>query len=187
MQFVAELCMNNIVLTGFMGTGKSTVGRLLARRLEREWVDMDTLIEERQRMSINQIFARYGEPYFRQLEAELCRELAQAQGLVIATGGGALVPEANLQALRQSGLVICFDCDPETVWQRIQLSDNRPLLQQAQDEERFTRLANLLQQRHAAYQRVPYHIEVTHRSPEEVAEIVIGMLDDFSAQRSANL
>ncbi len=93
-----------------MGTGKSTVGQLVAAKLGHEFVDMDTLIEQREGRPIPRIFAESGEPYFRQLEAAVCKELATRSGLVIATGGGALVSEPNLRVMEQSGLVICLDC-----------------------------------------------------------------------------
>jgi shikimate kinase len=159
----------NIILTGFMGTGKSTIGQLAAAQLGRDFVDMDTLIEQREGRSIPQIFAQRGESYFRQLEADLCRELAQQSNLIIATGGGALVPETNLRLMEQSGLVICLDCEPATLWQRIGQSDNRPMLA-ASDEGRFARLAALLTQRTPAYGRIALHVDVTHLSPEEAAQ-----------------
>lgn len=159
----------NIILTGFMGTGKSTIGQLAATCLQRDFVDMDAVIEARQGRPISRIFAEAGEPYFRQLEAELCRELAGQQGLVIATGGGALVPAENLRVIQQSGLVVCLDCEPAVLWQRIGQSDDRPMLA-GQDEGRFARLAVLLEQRTPAYARIERHLDVTHLSPEEAAQ-----------------
>lgn len=158
----------NIILTGFMGVGKSTVGQLVATELEREFVDMDTLIEQGEGRPILQIFAESGESYFRQLEADFCRELAQQRDLVIATGGGALVPEQNLRMMESSGLVICLDCDPALLWQRIGQSEDRPMLA-TQDENRFARLAALLAQRAPAYGQIKHHLDVTHLSPEEAA------------------
>lgn len=161
----------NIILTGFMGTGKSTIGRLVAADLGLTFADMDTLIEQRESRIISQIFAESGEAYFRQLEAGLCRELAGRSGLVIATGGGALVPEPNLRAIEQSGLVICLDCDPEILWRRIGHSPDRPMLADM-DEGRFNRLAALLARRVPAYRRIERHLDVTHLSPEEAARII---------------
>jgi shikimate kinase len=163
--------VKNIVLTGFMGTGKSTVGQLVAAELGREFVDMDTLIEQREGRPISQIFAESGEAYFRQLETDLCRELAQQEGLVIATGGGALVTDQNLRMIESSGLVICLDCDPAVLWQRIGQSEDRPMLA-VQDEGRFARLATLLEQRAPAYGRIRHHLDVTQHSPEEIARRV---------------
>jgi shikimate kinase len=158
----------NIILTGFMGVGKSTVAQLVANRLGRKFVDMDTLIEQREGRAISQIFAAEGEAYFRRLEAELCQELAGQVDLVIATGGGALVPEANLQALEQTGLVFCLNCEPEILWQRIGQSEDRPMLAE-RDEGRFARLATLLTQRAPAYGRIVHQLDVTFLSPEESA------------------
>lgn len=158
----------NIVLTGFMGVGKSTIGQLVAAKLNREFVDMDILIEQRESRPIPRIFTESGEAYFRQLEANLCRELAQQKDLVIATGGGALVPEANLRVMESSGLVVCLDCDPVVLWQRIGQSEDRPMLAE-RDEGRFARLAALLEQRASAYSRIKRHLDVTHLSPEEAA------------------
>jgi shikimate kinase len=159
---------NNIILTGFMGTGKSTVGQLVAAELGREFVDMDALIEQNEGRTISQIFAAEGEPYFRRLEADLCRSLAAASGLVIATGGGALISAATLRVMEQSGLVICLDCEPATLWQRIGQSEHRPMLAD-RDEGRFARLTALLEQRTEAYRRIKHHLDVTHLSPTEVA------------------
>jgi shikimate kinase len=88
--------------------------------------------------------------------------------LIIATGGGALVPEENLRVLASTGLVICLDCEPAVLWERIGQSQNRPMLAEA-DESRFARLAALLEKRTPAYKRIKHHIDVTHLSKEEVA------------------
>lgn len=161
----------NIILTGFMGTGKSTIGRLVAAELGLAFTDMDTIIEQREDRAISRIFAESGEAYFRQLEAGLCRELAGQRGLVIATGGGALVPEPNLRVIEQSGLVICLDCDPEILWQRIGHNPDRPMLADL-DDGRFNRLAALLARRVPAYRRIEHHLDVTHLSPAEAARII---------------
>lgn len=163
------MATKNIILTGFMGTGKTTLGRAVATRLEREFIDMDALIESREDRFISRIFADKGEPYFRQLEANLCRELAARSGLVIATGGGALVPETNLRVLERSGLVICLDCEAEVLWQRIGRSENRPMLA-AQDDGRFARLTALLEQRAPAYGRIGQHLDVTNLTPTEAIQ-----------------
>ena len=160
---------SNVILTGFMGTGKSTIGRLVATRLGCGFVDMDILIEAREGRIISRIFAESGEAYFRRLEADLCRELAARSGLVIATGGGALVPEQNLRVMESSGLVICLDCDPETLWQRIGQNEDRPMLA-ARDSGRFDRLAALLAKRAPAYGRIKDHLDVTQLTPLAAAE-----------------
>ncbi len=165
------MAIKNIILTGFMGTGKSTIGQLVATQLQRDFIDMDALIEQREGRTINQIFTESDEPYFRQLEAELCRELAGQEGLIIATGGGALIPEANLRVMEQTGLVVCLTCSPNTLWQRIGQSEDRPMLAE-QNEGRFARLSALLEQRAPAYARINHQLDVTHLSPEEAARRV---------------
>ena len=165
----------NIILTGFMGTGKSTIGQRVADCLQRHFVDMDTMIEAREGRPISQIFADEGEPYFRRVEADLCRELAGREGLVIATGGGTLVSTQNLQVMAHSGLVICLDCEPDVLWQRIGHVENRPMLAK-RDEGRFTRLAALLDKRAPAYARIEHHLDVTHLSPAEAAQQICNLV-----------
>lgn len=167
---------HNIILTGFMGTGKSTIGQLLADKLARPFVDMDVLIEQREGRTISRIFAEEGEPYFRQVEAGLCRELAGRSGLVIATGGGALVVEQNLRVMARSGLVICLDCDPAVLWQRIGRSTDRPMLANP-DDGRFARLAALLNARAPAYARIEHHLDVTHLSPEQAVRHICKLVE----------
>ncbi|MCS7040296.1 MAG: AAA family ATPase, partial [Caldilineales bacterium] len=109
----------NLVLTGFMGTGKTAVGRAVAARLGRPFVDMDEWIARRAGMSIAEIFARQGEGAFRAMEAELVRELAGQRGLVIATGGGALVDPTNRETFCRTGLVICLTASVEAILARV--------------------------------------------------------------------
>ena len=123
----------NIILIGMMGCGKTTVGGLLAQRLDRPLVDTDTLIEERQGRSIPDIFAREGEEYFRNLELELCRELSGREGLVIACGGGLPTQEEAISALRENGLVFWLDRDPGETYDGLDVS-GRPLAQAGRDE-----------------------------------------------------
>ncbi len=161
-----------------MGTGKSTIGRLVAIELNRTFVDMDTIIEMKEGQPISQIFADSGEAHFRDIEANLCRELAQQSELVIATGGGALVPAQNLGVMANSGLVICLDCDPDILWQRIGRSQNRPMLA-AQDEGRFDRLAALLAQRKTAYDRIKHHLDVTSLSPQATLQQIFNLTKNY--------
>ena len=124
----------NIVITGFMGTGKSKVGLEVARRLGREFLDMDALIEERVGLTIPEIFAQRGEAFFRQQERQLCHELAQRRGLGIATGGGALIPGENLQGLGAGGVRVRLNCDVEAIRGRV-LADELGLAADVFDRE----------------------------------------------------
>ncbi len=160
----------NIILTGFMGTGKTAVGQAVAERLGRWFVDMDAVIERRAGKPVSAIFAQDGEAAFRQMEADLCRELAGERSLVIATGGGALVPEANRTALAESGLVICLDASADTILARLGEAADRPLLA---GPDRRARVEALLAQRAAAYAAIPHHIDTDGLSVEQVARRVI--------------
>lgn len=160
----------NLVLTGFMGTGKSTVGRRVAEQLGRPFVDMDELIVQRAGMSIPEIFARWGEPAFRQMEAELCRELAGQSGLVIATGGGTLVNPANRQAMEAGGRVVCLWASPEEVIERLAGEHGRPLLN-APDP--LAEARRILEERRSAYSALAWHVDTTGRPVEEVVEAVL--------------
>ena len=160
----------NIVLTGFMGAGKTAVGREVASRLGRPFVDMDDTIVARAQMSVPDIFARHGEAHFRQLERDVICELAEKRGLVIATGGGALVDAANRELMVRTSLVICLAASVSAIEERLGGDGSRPLL--AGDDAR-QRIADLLSERAAAYAEVLYRIDTTGRSVAEVADDVI--------------
>lgn len=167
----------NLVLTGFMGTGKTTIGRQLAARLDRRFLDMDDLIEQRAGMSIREIFAVQGENAFRQRERTLCRQLAHEQALVIATGGGTLVDTLNREILGENGVIICLDTDPVVLLERLKDDMTRPLLHAA---DPAARLAELLAARRDAYAALPHHIDTTHLSPEQVVEAILTLWQQLS-------
>jgi len=152
-----------------MGTGKSRAGRQVAQRLGRPFVDMDAEIEARAGKPIPRIFAEEGEAAFRRLEAELCRELAARRGLVIATGGGALVDPANRAAMMQGGTAICLTCDPGQIVARLAAGGgaDRPLLAVADPRAEVDRL---LAARRPAYEAIPWQVDTTGLSVDEVAE-----------------
>lgn len=164
----------NLVLTGFMGTGKTAVGRAVAARLGRPFVDMDEQIVQRAGMSIPEIFARQGERAFRALEAELVRELAGRRGLVIATGGGALVDPTNRETFCRTGLVICLTASVEAILARVGEGRGRPLLQAGEGAaDTRARITALLAQRAAAYAEIPYAVDTTDRSLSQVVDEVL--------------
>lgn len=164
--------MKNIVLTGFMGTGKTTIGQEVARQLDRSFVDLDNVIEARQGCSIRQIFEQDGEAHFRKLEADLCREAAIWENHVIATGGGALVNAENLAVLAAQNLVICLDCEPNALWERLAAATDRPLLDSADRKER---ILSLLQARQPAYAKIPHHVDTTHLTTDEISAEIISL------------
>lgn len=167
--------MNNIVLSGFAGTGKTTIGRHLASRLNLTFVDMDQVIEQRQGRAIRTIFEQEGEPFFRRLERDLCHDVAQWQGYVIATGGGTLVDSDNLAILRPTNLVICLDAQPEELWRRLSQNSDRPLLDAHDMEEKKRKLLDLLHARAEAYARIEHHIETTGREIREIVDEIVAL------------
>ncbi len=164
----------NIVLTGFMGTGKTRIGRAVAERLGHEFVDMDGVIEARAGKPIARIFAQDGEPAFRQMEVALCEELIARDGLVIATGGGALVNPANRARMMASGAVVCLTCGVDEILRRVDGNADRPLLAVA---DRRAQIDQLLQARRETYDAIPWQIDTTALSIEAVTDRVIESAD----------
>jgi shikimate kinase len=157
-----------VVLTGFMGTGKTTVGRQLARRLEMEFVDTDELIESRHG-TIPRIFAERGEAEFRALEREVARELGEKTGLVIATGGRMLLDPESFESLSRKGRVFCLVASPEVVHERVIEDDSgrdRPLLQ---GEDPRGRIIELMTERDKDYARF-HQVSTDDADPGEVAD-----------------
>ncbi|MBX3057144.1 MAG: shikimate kinase [Anaerolineae bacterium] len=162
----------NIVLTGFMGTGKTTVGRLLAERLGFGFVDTDELIVQRDGRTIPDIFAQEGEPFFRQLETAVALELAAQSNLVIATGGRLMLDLVNAAALERNGRVFCLTAVPDEILARVQDEGRRPLLNVPDPAAQIKRL---LAERAAGYGRYP-QIDTTGKTAEEVVEEINVMI-----------
>lgn len=178
----------NLVITGFMGTGKSAVGRLVAERLGRTFVDSDELIETRAGCSIPEIFEEKGEAHFRALEAEICRELSAGQGWVVATGGWTLGSSANRATVEVGGLVVCLHADVPTLIDRLGGTDGRPMLQgavlrQAQDVGSWqTRLETLLAQRQPTYKSFPFQVDTSHLTKDQTADRVLALWGAFAGE-----
>lgn len=129
--------MNNIVLCGFMGSGKTVVGKELAKILGIKFVDTDELIEKEQGVAIKAIFAAHGEDYFRELEYEMCKKVADMNGVVVSTGGGAMTFQRNVDAIKQGSKVVFLDASFDVICERIGDSTTRPLFQ---DKEKAKKL-----------------------------------------------
>jgi shikimate kinase len=160
----------NIILCGFMGTGKSTIGRIVASRLGWQFVDTDQVIETRQGKSIKEIFDQAGESAFRQLETDLCKELATWTKHVIATGGGMVLRPENRDLLKQAGIVVCLEASAEEIYRRLQHATNRPLLSSPDPQQR---IKELLAARAEAYGALPYRIDTAGCKPSDTANLVI--------------
>lgn len=162
--------IHNIALIGFMGTGKSSVGRIVAGQLRFELVDTDELIEKRAGKPISRIFAEDGEPAFREIEHQLVAEMDGWRGKVISTGGGLGADETNLASLKQHALVVCLCAAPESIWQRVRNQTHRPLLQ---DPDPLEKIRSLLAQRTPAYRQADVLVSTEMRSVRDVAQQVL--------------
>lgn len=165
----------NLVLVGYMGSGKTTVGRELAGRLHTRQYDLDDLIVKRQGRSIPEIFAAEGEEGFRDIETELIRDLAAQgqQGLVYSAGGGAVLRKENRELLRQLGTVIWLMVDAQTVIERLAGSTGRPLLE---GEDRETKVRAMLESRQEAYaDAAQLRVQVDGKTPGQIAEEILAL------------
>lgn len=175
--------MKNIYLVGFMGTGKTETAKLLARRLGRTFADTDDLIEEKERMSIPEIFELKGEPYFRKVEHDVVADFAKKEGFVVACGGGAFVAFENIRLMKESGIVVCLESTPEVILKRTKRFAHRPLLNV---EDPLNRIRELLATRAPFYAQAHYRVDCDALTVEETAEEVLKCLNSSpkSSKRS---
>lgn len=169
--------ITNIALIGFMGTGKSSVGRILAQFLRFDFIDTDALLEARAGRTVAEIFSQEGESRFRELEREIVGELAKKTATVIATGGGLGAEPANVAQLKTHALVACLWASPELIFERVHRQTHRPLLA---TPDPLSRIRELLSQREQAYKLADILISTEFRSPREVAQHV---LHEFESAR----
>lgn len=177
--------MENIILTGFMGTGKTRVGKILAEKLNYTFVDLDLLVEEREGKKISQLFAEKGEGYFRQKETKVLQEVLQGEdpargrdqgppkGQVISTGGGILIREENRDLLKEEGILICLKASPEEIYRRVRGSQERPLLRV---DNPLEKIRELLKEREELYEKVPFSVSTDGKSPDQVAGNIINLI-----------
>ncbi len=166
----------NIILIGFMGTGKTSVGMRLAEMLGMRFIDTDDLIEEKSEMSIPRIFSEMGEEHFRDLESKAVEEVSGLSRYVVATGGGAVIREQNVHNLRSSGLLFCLDATPEVILQRTSQYAHRPLLQV---EDPISRIRNMLQFRAPFYSKADYRIDTSQLTVDQVADRIAIMFKSY--------
>ena len=165
--------MKHLILTGFMAVGKTAVGKRIARRLGRDFIDTDSVIEERESMSIQQIFETRGEPEFRRIEREVVAGLAPDAPAVISTGGGTFVDPRNREALGRLGVVVCLVSSIDTILERVQRGGKRPLA----DGDARERLARLYQERMEAYRQADVLIETDGLTLEQSISRVLKMIE----------
>ncbi len=162
---------NNIVLIGFMGSGKTSVGRLVAQRLGFQFVDTDSLVVDRVGLSIAEIFAQHGEPWFRAQESAALRSLDFLNRVVVSTGGGIVLHAENREFLRELGFVVWLTASEEIIFERVSRNKKRPLLQT--DDPRAT-VHELLEHRRPLYtEAAQFTLDSTHLTHDTAAEAVI--------------
>ncbi|MFZ5633931.1 MAG: shikimate kinase [Bacillota bacterium] len=167
--------MKNIVLTGFMGTGKTTVGRILAHRLGLQFVDTDEEIERVTGKTVSHMINRYGIIRFRSEESLVIKKLSAGEGYVIATGGGAVLDPENVAALKKNGVVVLIRSSPEVVYKRVKSGQKRPLLAGAGDLAE--RIRELMAEREEAYRKsADFEVISEEESREEMADKIIKLL-----------
>ena len=160
----------NIILTGFMGTGKSAVGQILAKKTGLAFVDSDDLIVKAAGKSINSIFEEDGEGVFRQIEAKVISEVCKNKGQVISTGGGAVTIEDNLRIMKDSGLLVALTATPDVILSRIEKEGHRPLLKKDNSRQK---IEELVLKREEFYKKADFTIDTTDISPDAVAEKIV--------------
>ncbi len=169
----------NIVLTGFMGVGKSTVGKILSKNLGMMFLDTDDEIEKRFGMTVHEIFEKHGEEKFRQSEAALAAELSEKSGLVIATGGGMVKSEQNIKNLRRNAVVVNLFCGVDKILSNIKDTSTRPLIHGKTREQ----VAELIESRTAYYRNADIRIATDLMSPAEVADAIEKLYKERSIPR----
>jgi len=157
--------MNNIYLVGFMGTGKTSVGEGLAKKMKRRFIDLDDLIELKERRRICDIFAQEGEPYFRRSEHEALKEVAREKDFIVACGGGIVVNRDNIKIMKETGRIICLRASLPVILKRIRGASHRPLLNVKDQQEQ---IKCLLKMRAPFYASADRSIDTSRLSIDEV-------------------
>lgn len=168
----------NIFLIGFMGAGKSTIARTLQRELGFPLVEMDERIVQEQGMSINDIFAQYGEAHFREIESQLVVDLGKQEPSIVSCGGGVVVRPENTQNMKKSGRIVLLKASPETIFERVKNSTDRPILNGHMNVEY---IAELMEKRRALYEEAAdITIQTDGKTREQICEEIIGKLRDMN-------
>lgn len=180
-----------IYLTGFMASGKSTVGYALAEALHRDFFDLDIEIETRLGKSIAQIFKDEGAAFFREIESEILLELSQRNNVVIALGGGTLIDSENLLIVQKSGISIWLTTTPEEIWKRIENSEKRQLIAGPDPTGRiltdpnqiYDRIKSLMLIRKPGYEKADIIIDATNKSVSQIVQEILMLLEPYQFLR----
>ena len=172
--------MRNIVLIGFMGTGKTTIAARLANRLNMRYVSTDDLVEKKEKRTINEIFTKSGEGYFRDVETKVVGEVSAMENCVVDAGGGIVIHDENIALLKTTGVVICLSADPETIMERTKKYKHRPLLN-VEDPKR--KIRDLLAKRAPLYAKADHTIDTGNLTIAQVLEKVVGIMETDNVQK----
>lgn len=167
--------MKNIYIVGFMATGKSSVGKELANRQNLQFVDLDNLIELKEKRRISDIFAKDGEPYFRKVEKRVLEDTAKKNKLVVACGGGIVINPENIRLMKETGVVICLTAEPAVILKRANGSKQRPLLNVADPKKQ---IELLLEKRSSYYALADKVIDTSRLSIKEVADKILDFIPE---------
>jgi len=165
--------MGNIYLVGFMATGKTAVGRELARKKKWQFVDLDELIELKEKRTITDIFSKNGEPYFRRMEHDTLKEVSQEKKFVVACGGGIVINKANIKIMKDTGIIICLTAGPQVILKRASAYSHRPLLNVAEPKKQIELLLKL---RFPYYARADKTIDTSKISVKEVVNKILKLI-----------
>lgn len=169
--------MKNIVLIGMMGCGKTTVAKSLAEKYPKfEYIDLDIEIEKFQNMKISQIFQKYGERFFRELEDKFVKKFSMKSSKIIATGGGACEKIENVENLQQRGVIFYLKADAKTLYERLKNDKTRPKLQ---NSDMLNTLENLIQKRQKNYELADFDIDVTNKTVDEITNEIMEKYEQF--------
>jgi shikimate kinase len=167
--------MKNIYLVGFMGTGKTTVGQIVAGILGKEFIETDSAIEQREGKKIAQIFEEKGQAHFRTLETKLLKEIVLKADCIVSCGGGLICNYDNIKSMRESGTIICFRAPAQVIYERIKHYTHRPLLNV---KEPLAEIQKLLIEREIFYSHAHFFIDTEDVTPAHVAQAVIAIIKD---------
>lgn len=170
--------MKNVILIGFMGTGKTSTGKALAQRLGKAFIDLDARIEEEYGETIPQMFASKGEAYFRSCEKAVVRQVSGRANAVISTGGGTVKDPENLAMLRQHGIIVCLSASPEAIYERTCRQGTRPILDAAGTDKtsRLRRIEELMEERAPMYRQADFSVDTSDASPLLAVERIVRIL-----------
>ena len=170
-----------VFLTGFMGVGKTRVGRILAQQLGRCFLDTDRMIEQRAGKTIAEIFANEGEAHFRQLERDCVLETCRRPDAVVALGGGAVTRADNVAAVRRAGVLVCLKADVDTIFARVRHRTNRPLLAGLDPQAQRAKIESLLRERAPFYDQAHIELYTTQaQTPEDTAGQLLALLESYA-------